>query len=246
MAKDAADSVTWYLVVAQQHRDDLANIRQWEQLKVGMDDGRIWVKDFDYAQINSVEVKSIPYKKIFYASEGKLFLQGSRLPDRNIPSLLWTAIERALPIVLPDFNHNYFGVQGEISVSLMPTDKEIEAVAMMTSMDALGQYIANASAVRLQPLVWAILNRDKVMIFGTPLLPIDGHAYWQRDNHIIPAGMDFDLYLLSDALNDSIDKERLHWIVWNTNGTYFLIDKHDLQPLSAGSYRKSMQEMAVL
>jgi len=84
MAEYAADNITWYLLTDEAHKDDLAGIRQWPDLKAGTDGHEFWVKGFDYAQVHSVELKSIPFATVFYEQQGKLFLQNSRLPHRNI------------------------------------------------------------------------------------------------------------------------------------------------------------------
>ena len=107
MAQNAADDIDFFLLLNDAYKSDLGTIRIWNNLKVAFDEKHIWVKDFTHNQINSIEVKSIPYKTIFYSKGAKLYLQNSLLPDRNIPaSLLWTSIDRALPIRLPSFNHN--------------------------------------------------------------------------------------------------------------------------------------------
>lgn len=244
MAQDASNDINYYLVIDGIHKADLANIRHWNNLKIAFDENRVWVKDFSYAQINSIEVKSIPYKKSFYAKHGKLFLQGSLLPDRNIPSLLWTPIDRAIPIRLPSFNHNYFGVQEKVPINLVPSDREEEAVAMITGIVALQQYIETAPAIRLQKLMWVILDNDKVLLHGRPLLPIAGNVFWKQKDFLIPAGFNFDLFLLIDPLNNLINPKNNYLVVWDTVGTYFLVDKNDMQPLSISSFRSSHQYLS--
>jgi hypothetical protein len=66
MANNAADNLNYFLLLEEDHQLFLGGIRHWNNLKVGFDEQGIWIKDFDYAQIQSTEVKIIPYKKVFY------------------------------------------------------------------------------------------------------------------------------------------------------------------------------------
>lgn len=241
MAKHAANDLVYYLVMDELHRDDLAAIRPWQNLKLAYDQAQIWVKDLSYVQVESPEVKCIPYKTLYYESEGKLFLLNSLLPDRRMPSLLWTPIERALPIKLPSFNHNYFGIDQKVALQLITSEAEYEAEVMITSLDTLEAYLATAPAVRSGPLSWALLNHDQVLIAGTPMLPVDGDVYWRKDHFIIPAGYEFELDMLCHTMNDLLNPHNDSWILWNSDNTYALVAKEDMQPLSLGSLRATRQ-----
>jgi len=241
MEKDAADGLSYFMVVPEVHKEHLGAIRHWTNLKVAFDVDNIWVKDIDYAQLNSAEIKSIPYKTTYYSREGKLYLVNSRLPERTVPSLLWTPIERALPIQMPSFNHNYFGISEYLSLNLVPAEKEETAAAMITSISTLKNYVETAPAIRLQKISWVLLNNDKVFLLGVPVLPVTGDVFWTRDDMIIPAGYDFDLYALCAHVNELLNPDKDSWVVWNKDNTYFLIEKDDMQPLSVSSFRESMR-----
>jgi hypothetical protein len=239
MEKNTASNIVYYVLVNEQNKSDLANIRPWKNLKIAFDKDQIWIKDFDYVQINALALKSMPFKTVFYEQRGKLFLENSLLPDRNIPSLLWTPIERALPIELPRFNHNFFGIEEKISLNIVPSERETEAVAMLTTLDALRDYVETAADVRLKNLGWCIVNHTQVLILGKPLLPISGEVFWKKNDFLIPSGYDFDLHSLTSALNDVLNPDYTQWVIWDEQGDYFLIQKSDIQTLSIGSVRMS-------
>ncbi len=242
MAKHAANDLVYYLVIDEVHRDDLAAIRPWQNLKLAYDQAQIWVKDLSYVQVESPEVKCIPYKTLYYESEGKLCLLNSLLPDRRMPSLLWTPIERALPVKLPSFNHNYFGIDQKVALQLVASEAEYEAEVMITGLDVLEAYMTAAPAVRSGPLSWALLNNGKAFIAGTPMLPVDGDVYWRKGHFIIPAGYEFELDMLCQTMNDLLNPHNDSWILWSSDNTYALIAKEDMQPLSLGSLRATCQQ----
>lgn len=240
MGENSENGIRYFLRVKKTHKDDLANIRPWTDLKVGFEEEYVWVKGFNYLQINLLEVKSIPSKTVYYTKEGKLYLQGSLLPDRNMPSLVWTRMDRALPVELPRLNHNFFDLEEKISTKLIPSEKEMKAVAMLTTMDALRAYVEAAPAVRLKPLQWTIINGDWALIFGTPLLPIQGETYWQHDNMFIPTGYDFDLSILKKSIRKLLNPNQDLMIVWNRDSTWFDLQKTDVVGLSISSFRLSV------
>ena len=209
-----------------------------KNLKIAFDGTLMWVKDFDYVQINAVETLTIPYKKLWYCKNNKLYTINGTLPDRNAPALLWTPIARALPVELPRFNHNYFGINEKMTVILQKNETEAPVVAMRTSLAELHAFLQTAFAFRLQSLQWVKLNNSEVFIFGTPILPIKGQVFWQRGNHLLPAGYDFDFFALSGILDQKLNPDQHNCIVWHEDSTYFLIEKTDFQPLSLSSFRR--------
>lgn len=240
MEKNSANSIDYFLAIDDVDKEHLAAIRHWSNVKVATEGTAIWVRNIDFAQLNSLEIKSMPHKKLFYERDGKLFPVNRHLPDRNVPSLLWTPIERAVPVNLPSFNHNFFGINERISIQLILSQVERQAVAMIVGLSVLQHYVESAPAVRLKPMSWAVLNNDKAFLVGTPLLPINGPVFWNRGDALIPAGYDFEFYALSELITRQLSPENDSWVVWNTDATYFLVGKDDLQPLSRGSLRASI------
>lgn len=240
MAQDASNNLTYYLKIDESKKEDLAAIRIWSNLKFGVEENFIWVKGFDYVQIHSLEVKSIPFSILYYEKNSKLNLVNSLLPERNLPNVLWTPIDRALPIKLTSFNNNYFGIREKIEITLIETTEEKESEVMITTTANLNLYIQSAPSIRLEKLQWSILNNDKVFLIGTPLLPITGDVYWKNKNHIIPTGYNFELPLVSNEINSILNLNNDYYIIWNKDNTYALLDLSDLEPLSISSFRLSL------
>lgn len=243
MAKNAANDLVYYLMLKEVYRDDLAAVRPWQNLKLAYDRDEIWIRDLSYVQVESPEVKCIPYKTLYYEQDGKLHLLNSELPDRNIPSLLWTPIERALPVKLPSLNHNYFGVDQKVSLCLVRAEGEHEAEVMIVNLATLGDYLESAPAVRLAPLSWTMLNGNKALVAGQPMLPINADVYWRKDHFIIPTGYEFELDMLCASMNERLNPHNDSWIVWHSDNSYALIGKDDMEPLSLGSFRATIQHL---
>lgn len=245
MAQDATETINYYLCIDEAYKDNLAAIRLWPGLKAGAEDHCIWIKDFTYAQVHSPEVQQLPFKRIYTEKQGKLYPVQSLLPERSVPSLLWTPLERVLTVTLPSFNHNFFGIDQTIRVQLVPSENEKPAQALCVSVSDLDSYLQTCAAIRLQALQWCVLNTQQALILGVPLLPIPGQAFWQRDSFLLPTGYDFELHLLSDALQRVLNSDKAHWILWHADQTYSLIPKTDCMPLSLSSFRRTQQALTV-
>lgn len=243
MAENAPSTITHYLLIDRAYQDSLAPLRKWTHLKVAFNEDSIWITNFDTAQITSATVKSIPYSLRFYGKAGQLYLQNSLLPDRKEPNLLWTPIERTFPIKPKKFNHNYFGVEEEITMALIPEGTPTESEVLLTTIHELCSYVETAPAIRQKHIRWVLVNAEEALLFGRPFLPINGKAYWIRQNAIIPVGYNFELSLLTDLVTDNVNKNNDAWIVWNHDATYYRVEKNLLTPLTLSSVRKTLREI---
>lgn len=240
MAQNPTDPIGFYLWVPATYKNSLGSIRTWLPLKTAQEEEQLWIKDLSAAQIDSLEVQSLPYKKIYYSKDGKLFPMGSLLPERNIPNLLWTPIQRALPLQLPALNHNFFGVSGKLAVKLVSSDHEQEAFALLSTLQTLEHYMASAPAVRLKNLDWVLVGTDQALILRTPLLPLQGVTYWLLGSFLIPTGYALEYPILQQTLEQLLNADQDRWIVWQTDASYFAIPKVKVEALSLSSFRQSL------
>jgi len=241
MAADLSKDVIYLLEIGRPHLDYLGPVRHWGQLRIAASPDGYWVRGLTAEQVESTEIRSIPFKKLYYQYEGQpqlLFPYGGAVPVKKLPStLLWTPLEKAMPLEHPAYNHNYFGLTEKLSIRLVASGSEEEPVALLVPMQQLEVYIQMAPAVRLEPLLWVIVD-DRALVLGRPLLPLPGKSYWQRGNHLLPAGMDFEWSVLAPTLEKELDPEC--WLVWDEDGSYVAVQKQACRPLSISSFRLSI------
>jgi len=237
MAENFAD----YLVqIDTVHKEHLGQIRHWDNLKIATEANYIWIKNFTELQLNSAELQSIPFTKTFVCKDNLLFPKGSLLPYKKMPNLLWTTIERALSIELSNFNHNFFEIHKTVEIKLIPTDEEQKASVLLVNIHAVNKYISNASAIRLKPLKWVLMDAENALIFGEPMLPVDGKTFWQKGNFIFPVGLHLEFLLLEKFIEKKLNLSQNHWIWWTSEYRYSLIDKTMLKPLSISSWKQTL------
>lgn len=243
MAQNITERINYFLQIDVDNKEHLASVRKWNNLKVAFDKNTIWISNFEFYQIDSLEVKTIPQKKLFYSKNGKLFLLNSLLPDCKEPSLLWTPIERALPIEILKYNHNYFGLTEKIEIKLIKDTTEKKVEVLYTSLDDLLSYAETAPKIRLDKIKWVLINNENVLLFGTPILPINAEAFYKIENAIIPTGYKMELEILHKTVNEKINPENDSWIIWNTDSNYYKVEKSILKQLSLSSIRKTKREI---
>lgn len=240
MAADLSKDVIYLLEIGRLHLDYLGPVRHWSQLRIAVSPDGYWVRGLTAEQLESTEIRSIPFKKIYYLYEGQpqlLFPYGGSVPVKKLPStLLWTPLEKAMPLEHPSYNHNYFGLSERLSIRLVIPEEEQEPIALLVPVQQLGAYIQTAPAVRLEPLLWVIVD-DQALVLGRPLLPLPGKSYWRRGNHLLPAGLDFEWTALAETLGRELDTDGDCWLLWNEEGEYLAIKKDLCRPLSISSFR---------
>ena len=183
----------------------------------------------------------MPYHRLYQAKDGQLFPNDRLLPVRNIPARPGLPMAKALPLGLPWFNHNFFGLRDSprIAIRLLPAQEEHPAAALLVALDVLASWIETAPGARLKPLQWAVIDEEQAFILGKPLLPLPGEAFWQKDGHLLPLGLDFEWPILAGALSRLLDPGNEHWLVWQQNGSYFRVKREHLVGLSIDSFRWS-------
>lgn len=238
MGENISDHIRPYLFeVPIEHKDLLGQVRHWDNLKAAFHDNAIWVKDISPEQADSVVIQGLPYKTVYYLKDNLLFLRNSLLPVKKMPSgLLWSPIERLLPVELPAFNHNFFEINERIRIRIVASFSERLAYALLISQEQALQYIETAPKVRLQNLQW-VLADDKVLIVGKPVLPISGTTFWFYEDCLIPAGSDFEFPLLRDIIVGMVNPARENIVLWQKDSTHLLISKEEFKPLSISSFR---------
>ncbi|WP_298519440.1 hypothetical protein [uncultured Kordia sp.] len=240
MERDLTQGVTEYwLRLPSKYKEKLAQIRVWKSLRMSTDMDDIWVRGIAPSQLNSPEIRSIPFKKIYFQHENALFLLGGNLPEERLKtSLLWSPIHKALPVETPEYNFNFFELDAKIGFNMVPSSQERLAVAQLIPLDVLDEIIPKMPAIRLQCLNWVIIE-DKALLIGSPLLSIPGKTYWQNQNFLLPAGYDFEHPELSTYFNKKVNQNGNDMIVMQTDHSYFKITKENIQKLTISGYRLS-------
>jgi hypothetical protein len=119
---------------------------------------------------------------------------------------------------------------------LKPSENVKEAYALLADYEEVKSYILTAPKYRLELLRWVVIDK-KVLIIGTPLLPLKGITYWFENDFLIPSGYDFEWNVLAKTLQEKINPFEQNIIFWNKENSYSLIPKNNIKQLSISSFR---------
>lgn len=240
MERNLTQGITEYwLRLPLKYKEKLSQVRVWKTLRMTIDEDDIWVRGILPQQLNSEEIRSIPFKKIYFQYENALFLLGGNVPEERLKTAwIWSPINKAFPAKPPNYNFNYFGVHEKIEFNLISSSTERAAKAQLVELATLDVIIPTMPAVRLQPITWAILDK-KALLIGTPLLSIPGKTFWQQQQFLVPTGFDFEYPELSSYFSKLILQNSNDYIVLNTDNSYFTLPKDTLKKLTISGYRLS-------
>jgi hypothetical protein len=241
MAGDTTGGLTFFLSISKQHLSQLLSIRHWEDLRIATDENLVWVKNITQIQLDSLEIKAMPFKKLYYQENHQLFPVGSLLPERNIPSVIWSPIRSGLPLTLPAQGKRSLAVTKGIPVKLIQTEDLQESTAMLVDIDTLAKYMNGAPSFRLQGLTWLIIAHKKALVFGIPLLPLPGETLWSMGNFLIPAGHQLEFPILASIIQQETDATGRNYLLWNRNNEVISFLKNNLKPLTIYSFRETIK-----
>ena len=241
MANNVGNALTYWLCLDRAFEEALYALRTWDDLTVAYDEEAIWVRGFTAEEITRARVLALPGARRYYSRGGRLIPYGRRLPERNEPSLLWTPIQRALPVRLPAENHNYFGLRQSHAVTLMPDDSPRPAEASIVDLRALEHYVAAAPRLRLERLLWTVLDPTRVLVLGTPLLPIPGEDYYAHECFLVPVGHRLRYDNLVRTYARGLNADGKYRYLLNERDELFKIDRSAFTPLSKGSLHLTLK-----
>lgn len=240
MANDAGNKLEYWLSLNIAHKAVTYKLRKLAYLKMAIDKNLVWIRGFTQADIESASILSIPSIRRYYLKGTHLIPYGKNLPDMIEPSLLWSPIHRGLKISLPKENFNYFGMDQTYSISLVPSEVMKPINATLVDLETLGNYIHSAPNIRLKNLQWTILNKDKALIIGTPILPIQGQDLYQEACFLLPAGWKLKYDNMASVYKEALGESIEFWYLIDKDSQISKLRKANFNQLSKGSFIKSL------
>lgn len=245
MEDHVRNSVEYFISLSYTLKSSLYKLRDLTHLKIAIDEDLIWVRGFLEAEIGSTAVLSLPTACRYYLHKAQLYLVGNRLPSLVEPSLLWTPIQRGLKVETPKQNFNYFGIQHQHSISLIPSAKEQPIDVAICSLDMLRFYVSIAPKVRLDSLMWCMFEIDQAIVIGEPVLPIRSQDYYIVDCFIIPAGFVIKYTNMVKLYKHSLSESNIYWYIISKENTIKRIPRSHFNSLSKGSVERTLDSIKI-
>jgi len=238
MAKDPSEHIKeFWAEIPRRDEDYLGSIRDWKNVQIALEEEVIWLKGFTEEQAASPEIQQLPDFLLYELRDGLLFRRNALVPSKKVrTALLWTPIDKALRLTFPLSNNNFFGIDEKIEVTLMPCEEEHAAVALLSSIAEIKDFIITQPKFRLEKINWTVVE-DNALFLGTPLLSFPGKTFWEKDGHLLPTGFDFEFKNMSSLLQKKYNADLDQWLLWDKHGSVLAINKNDFRKLSVSSFR---------
>lgn len=152
--------------------------------------GEIWVRGQRLETRDETAVREIPWREFYeILDDGALRPRGRRLPGGRLPPVEWKAIKDFLQPQMPP--SSLAGCHpGKINIRLRRENTRREPVLLLATEADWFAFGDRASEIRLHPLIWAHdgSTGGAVFVRGSPLPPLPGEYFVERDGVAVPAG----------------------------------------------------------
>lgn len=243
MEDNSGINLEYWLSIPSQHQKAVYTLRIWSHLKLAVDENLIWIRGFTQKEIDSQSVLRIPMIERYFLKGSHLVAFGNSLPAMVEPSLLWSPIQRGLKIQLPKENFNFFGVKQTFKITIVPSQESKITDAALVDLTILEKYLETAPKVRLKNLEWTIIENNKALILGGPLLPIKGKDLYQMSCFLIPSGWKLEYEKFSKVFKQALGESEEYWYLINENSKISKLRKSDFNSLSKGSLVKTLRSL---
>ena len=215
-----------------------ATLRLRADVKGCFIDGELWLRgdSLDDA-LDAAIARLAPITRFTLTQDDELIRIGNLLPERKLPPARWQALSTllnvdrpaaALPANLPP----------RVGLSVIrSSDAEHAASMLLVMLQSWSQYAESASAARLGRLAFAA-TRDRALIAGTPLPPLDGVRLWEHgEGIVVPCG-----FALSPAIDAATLRRALELVegdvaLFGEDGSWELIPAGAFVPARRSAVR---------
>lgn len=242
METHSRDGLSFVLRIKSGDINVLAPLRQFTNLEISRSDNFFWVKGFVNGQEQDSSVLSIMNSNVFELRDNMLFVPGNKVPSTSLPAgILWHPIKNALKIKLPSFNENLFEINGEIEISLTPSNKTQKTTAQLVGIKNLNKYINNNVSQKFRDLQWFLISDRLAIIIGDQRISLPSANLWKSGQWLIPAGYDFTQSYQQTILKNSGFSDSSLFLI-QTDNTFIEIPTESLVELTRSSVNLTLKQ----
>lgn len=228
------------LVLAEQDGFALGTVRTQPGLQVACAAGQLWVRGLPATSELALVLRQLPAVASYSLNaQNQLFPVSSLTPTGLLPAVRWQPIQDFIPLEIP-----VAALPGQLPAlhrwQLVPATHAPAGSALLTTLPAWKAYADTAPEIRLQQLRFAVSAGNQVLVLGTPLPAMPGQELWQRENLLLPAGLDFETPLLASLLARKLNPHHDALLLFAPNGAWERVEKRFLLPASRSAVRLTL------
>ena len=182
----------WTLRLPLEHAGSLSRLWHVVGLSVCADESSVWVRGDSVSEGFEVTLRGIADGTFFWIeSDGKQLREpDARVPSATLPRGDWQPLAKWLRPERPAsvWPGNLADSVPRVALRLVGSDELSEPNVLLTSRTIWSEYAVTAPQVRLDRWRFALAADGRAVIRGTPLPPIVGARFVERNGIVVLAG----------------------------------------------------------
>ena len=207
------------------------------------DDDSVWLRGDKLTEELDLELRKLPGARRHTVDADDRYTEvDHRIPAGTLPDGGWVALSAWLgPAPQPAALAGH--LPRRATLRIVRAETEQPASVLLTTIHAWAAYATTAPAVRLRPLRFAVCADGRTVVHGTPLPPMPGRRYTERDGIALPAGFTFSPAVEPAALRDLLALQPGDLAVFAEDGTWEHLVAENFARATRAATRASLEGM---
>jgi hypothetical protein len=225
------------IVLSQADKAALGAVRCLPGLQAAEDEGFIWMRGVNALDKIDLHIRQLPGLHTYTLdADNNLFPPGGLTPVGKLKPLKWVPVAEYITVTLP-----VSALPGKVSlqhtIRLAPSGHSQKGNALLTTLATWKAYAERAPLVRLQQTRFAVSEKNKVLIIGSPMPALPGKEYVLQDTLLLPGGYEFDPPAISELIVARLDPSKGALLLFDTDGSWEMIPKTAFVPSTRSAIR---------
>ncbi len=230
----------WAVCLLRSDAGSLGRLWQIAGIEVCENARNVWLRGHNFDETTDNTLRTLPgVRRFTVLPDQQLIPFGNAVPKGFLPEGTWTGLREWMSIQLP--TAGFSGVcTNKIVLELIRCHIPSEPNVLVTTWATWSDYAKEAAQVRLDPLSFAMTNGERVTIRGTPLPPIRGRRFVQRQGIAAPVGWTWTPPVDADVVREILRLETNDMALLQANGAWEHILADEFVQASRSAVRISM------
>lgn len=221
------------LKINKTFKNTLTSVRDITAIGIAEYDGNIWAKYVVENETTKNRLFEVRFEDWYVLKQNYLFKSKQITPEMAFFSTKWEPIGHYFPVTLPPVAMGAKLPHASVVLQLKDHHVFETPVALLVEKSELKAYLKYAPNFRYNALTYAESTKGQVLLLGTPLLPIQGTAYWKYKDVLLPCGKILDSKMHTAMFNMKIGGT--HIIFITPQVSYQIISKQHIKTLTRKS-----------
>jgi hypothetical protein len=236
-------SQAWAVALPREDAGCAASLRLEPGIEVCEAEDAIWLRGRDLGEKLAHQLRLLPGARRYAVwDDGQLQAVGTTAPKGHLPQGPWLAINRWLQLELPRAGWPSVA-PATVRLSVVRSSDAHDATLLITTLDAWLAYGSTAPQLRLERLAFAMNDAGRVVVLGSPLPPLRGQRWVDRDGIATPAGWTWEPAVDPDVLRDLFALEPNDLALLHTDGTWEHILADNLVRATRSAIRQTAEQV---